>query len=83
MNESTQDIAVVPAESEPRLARLKTAAERYAVCQRTIRVWVAQGKITGYYFNPRVMRVDLNEIDRLLIRRVPSSEWPTQGEHHA
>jgi excisionase family DNA binding protein len=36
------------------------------VSLRTIREWIAQGKITGYRMNARLVRVDLNELDAAL-----------------
>lgn len=39
------------------------AARYVGVTPRTIRQWIAEGRITGYRINERVIRVDLNEID--------------------
>lgn len=49
-----------------RLASLDEAAE-YAGCSKyTIRRRVADGSIRGFRFGPRLIKVDLNEIDALL-----------------
>ncbi|WP_454786499.1 excisionase family DNA-binding protein [Mycobacterium antarcticum] len=46
-----------------RWASMQQAAEYMGVSLRTCREWIAQGKITGYRINARVIRVDLNELD--------------------
>lgn len=49
-----------------RLASLETAAVYAEASMRTIRRRIADGTLTGYRFGPRMLRVDLNEIDALL-----------------
>jgi excisionase family DNA binding protein len=49
-----------------RSAPLKTTSEQYGVSERTLRRYIAQGKLTGYRFGPRIIRVDLDEVDALL-----------------
>lgn len=44
-------------------ATLKQAAEYLGVTDRTIRQMIADGRLTGYRNGPRLIRVDLNEID--------------------
>jgi excisionase family DNA binding protein len=46
-----------------RWASMRAAADYAGVSLRTIREWIAQGKIVGYQINKRVIRVDLNELD--------------------
>ncbi|WP_373889766.1 helix-turn-helix domain-containing protein [Microbacterium sp. ASV81] len=46
-------------------ARLRQAAIRYDVSTRTLRRWIADGRIKAYGFTPRTLRVDLNELDNL------------------
>jgi excisionase family DNA binding protein len=54
-----------------RLAAIADAAE-YASCStKTIRRRIATGELTGYRFGPRMIRVDLNELDAML-RRIPT-----------
>jgi excisionase family DNA binding protein len=55
-----------------RYARITAAAKRYDVSERTIRRWGADGDITLYRIGPKLVRVDLDEIDRL-IRRIPAA----------
>ncbi|UQB74694.1 helix-turn-helix domain-containing protein [Rhodococcus ruber] len=52
--------------SQRRLATIPQAADEYGVCTKTIRRYIAAGRITGYRFGPRMIRVDLDEIDALL-----------------
>ena len=55
-----------------RLATIATAAE-YAVCsEKTIRRRIAAGQLTGYRMGPRLLRVDLDEVDALL-RPIPTA----------
>lgn len=53
-------------ENDRRLASLNDAAEYAAVNPRTIRRRIADGSLTGYRLGSRVIRVDLDELDRLL-----------------
>jgi excisionase family DNA binding protein len=46
-----------------RLAAIDTAAEYAKVSTKTIRRRVADGTLTAYRFGPRLLRVDLNELD--------------------
>lgn len=45
---------------------LPSAADYLNVSPKTIRRWIAQGRITGFRAGPRVILVDRNEIDALL-----------------
>ncbi|WP_067473483.1 helix-turn-helix domain-containing protein [Dietzia timorensis] len=49
-----------------RLDSIPNAAENYGVHHSTIRRWISQGRIHGYRFGPKMLRVDLNELDALL-----------------
>lgn len=54
--------------SAPKLGRpasIPDAADRYGVHSTTVRRWISDGRITGYRFGPRMIRVDLDEIDAL------------------
>lgn len=52
--------------SSQNLASLPDAAELYGVHAHTLRRWIAAGRITGYRFGPRMLRVDLDELDGML-----------------
>jgi len=46
-----------------RYVKIAAAAEYLQVTDRTIRQMIADGRLTGYRNGPRLVRVDLNEID--------------------
>ena len=52
----------------PRFAPLKQAAATSGISYRTLLSWIAQGRIQAYRFGPRLLQVDLDELDKL---RVP------------
>lgn len=58
--------------TEPRLASIAEAAAYVRCSSKTIRRRIAEGSLTGYRFGPRAIRVDLDEVDRLL-RPIPSA----------
>lgn len=49
--------------SARRYAKIKEAAEYLGVTDRTIRQMVADGRLTGYRSGPRLVRIDLTELD--------------------
>jgi len=56
-----------------RPARLKDAAP-YAKCSiKTLRNRIADGTISAWRTGPKILVVDLDEIDRKLIRPVPAA----------
>lgn len=55
-----------PHGSQRRLASLQDAADYADVNPRTIRRRIADGSLTGYRLGARIIRVDLDELDRLL-----------------
>lgn len=52
--------------AQRRLSSLPDAAEHYGVSTKTLRRYISAGRITGYRFGPRMIRVDLDELDALL-----------------
>jgi excisionase family DNA binding protein len=54
-------------------ASLDRAASHAGVSTRTIRRRIADGSITGYRFGPRVIRVDLDEVESLF-KRMPAAD---------
>lgn len=59
---------------EPRrYGSIGRAAEIGDVSPRTIRRRIADGSLTGYRFGPRIIRVDLDEVESLF-RRMPTAE---------
>lgn len=56
----------MPRHTERRYATVKDAAEYASTSTNTVRRWVQQGKINGYGYGTRFLRVDLNDIDTML-----------------
>ena len=56
----------------PRWASLEDAAAHIHVSPKTVRRMIAAGTVTGYRFGPRMLRVDLNELDALA-RPIPTA----------
>jgi excisionase family DNA binding protein len=42
------------------------AAERVGVSTKTVRRWIASGHLAGYRMGPRLLRVDPDDVDRML-----------------
>lgn len=55
-----------------RLVSLSKAARYLDTSPRTVRRAISEGRLTGYRFGPRTLRVDLNEVDAVL-RRIPTA----------
>jgi excisionase family DNA binding protein len=54
------------------MVSIAVAAEHVSVSQLTIRRWIAAGKLKGYRVGPRLIRVDLDELDQFL-RQMPTT----------
>ena len=48
------------------LVSIIIAAEHFGVSDKTIRRYISQGRLTGYRFGKRLIRVDLAELDQSL-----------------
>lgn len=59
-----------------RYETLQSAAERLAVDTRTVRRWIAAGRLNAYRTGPRLIRVDIQEVDALL---TPVSDFVGHG----
>lgn len=55
-----------------RPASIADGADYYQVSTRTIRRYVAQGLLPAYRIGPRLVRIDLDDLDRLA-RRIPTA----------
>lgn len=55
-----------------RLTSVQAAADYADVSTRSIRRWIASGLIPGYRVGPRLVKVDLNDLDKLA-RRIPTA----------
>jgi excisionase family DNA binding protein len=51
-----------------RYAKVPEAADYVGCNPATIRVMLADGRLTPYSLGPRILRVDLNEIDAVMER---------------
>lgn len=50
----------------PNLVSLGDAATEVRVSERTLRRWVATGRLAGYRVGPRLVRVELDEVYKLV-----------------
>lgn len=48
-----------------RPATAAQAAEHYGVCLRTVRRWIASGELPSYRIGRKLIRVDLDDVERL------------------
>jgi excisionase family DNA binding protein len=56
--------STMPARKPPRrLVPLNTAADAYGIHHQTMRRWIREGRITGYRFGPKLLKIDLDELD--------------------
>lgn len=53
---------------------LAVGAEHIGVSEKTLRRMISSGQIVGYRAGPRLIRLDLNELDALL---APIPTWRT------
>lgn len=58
--------------AERRFAAVSTAAEHAGVSEKTIRRRISDGSLPGYRLGPRLIRIDLNELDALL-QQIPTA----------
>jgi excisionase family DNA binding protein len=55
------------------LVSLAAGAAIADVSVRTLRRYIAQGRLTGYRVGPRLVKVDLNELEKLA-RPIPAAQ---------
>jgi excisionase family DNA binding protein len=58
---------------ELRLGSLGDAAEMCQVHKQTIRRYISAGRLTGYRFGPRLLRVNLDEVAAVLLKPIPAA----------
>ena len=66
-------------EEQPRYALFTDAVEYAGVGTNTLRDWIRKGLLPAYRIGPRLLQVDLNDIDRLR-RRVPAVGVGTEAD---
>lgn len=49
-----------------RYAPLKEASEYSRLSVKTLRRYIVDGRLTGYRADPKLIRIDLNELDKLI-----------------
>jgi excisionase family DNA binding protein len=55
-----------------KMVSIAASADHYGVSQQTVRRWIASGKITAQRVGPRLIRIDLDEIESKIIHAVPT-----------
>jgi excisionase family DNA binding protein len=55
-----------------RYASVEQAAEFYGVTTRTVRRWLADGRLTAYRIGNHLLRLDWSEVESLAVRCDPS-----------
>ncbi len=63
---------VKPSQPARRYVPIAVAADYVPCSPKTIRRRISDGSLTGYRMGPRLIRVDLNELDALL-RPIPTA----------
>jgi hypothetical protein len=71
---ATKTPAIPP--DQRRIVPLKEAVEITHYSAKSIRRRIADGSITGYRIGPRLIQVDLTEIDALLRKPIPTYREP-------
>lgn len=68
-----------PLASRParRWATLQEAEDYSGIQAWTLRRWISRGLLPGYRIGPRAIRVDLDDIDKM-VHRIPSAEGPAR-----
>lgn len=49
-----------------RLVSIPEAAEYFDVNPKTVRRWIAKGRLSAYRLGPRLIKVDLEQLDGML-----------------
>ena len=55
-----------PRASRRQYESIVDAAARIGVSTKTVRRWIASGHLAGYRIGPRLLRVDPDELDKML-----------------
>jgi excisionase family DNA binding protein len=62
----------VPQGKRKRLVSVQIGAEETGLSEKTLRRYISTGRIHGYRLGPKLIRIDLTELDALL-RPIPSA----------
>ena len=74
---TVKSVAASSAKPRRRLATIGLAAEYVDVHPRTVRRWIAAGRLPAYRVGPRLLKIDLNELEDML-RRIPVWQPPAR-----
>lgn len=58
--------------SRRNLVSLQIFCDQYGITERTGRQWIAKGKIRAYRLGDRMIRIDLDEVERDLLKPIPT-----------
>lgn len=50
--------------SFPAFGTIKDAADRFGISQTTVRRYINEGRITAHRMGPRLIRLDLNQVEQ-------------------
>jgi excisionase family DNA binding protein len=59
-----------PNKAVRRLETVNVAAEYVGVHPKTLRKWISTGRLHAYRAGPKLIRIDLDEIDAMLLRPI-------------
>ncbi|WP_255800945.1 helix-turn-helix domain-containing protein [Mycobacteroides abscessus] len=59
-----------PISAPRRLVSVAAAADHLDVCSRTVRRYVAAGRLTAYRIGPRLIKIDMAELEQLPMQLV-------------
>lgn len=65
-------LATTAGERQRRYASLPAAAQSYDIPVRTLRDWISRGLLPGYRIGPRLLRIDLDDLEKMM-RRIPAA----------
>jgi excisionase family DNA binding protein len=66
MGADASSSTVTRARRERRLVTIAVAAEYVDVHPRTLRRWIAAGRLPAYRLGPRLIKLDLDELDEFM-----------------
>lgn len=59
--------------TRPRFASMERLAAEWDLSPRTIRSWISQGLLGAYHVGGRLIRIDVEEFETLVSRRIPTA----------
>lgn len=65
------------------LATQREVAELWGVSERTVRSWIAEGRVPAYRVGTRALRLDLDEVEAALMRPVRTTARTARAQREA